>query len=187
MFILGKTVGMKKSVAFSFFLIIAYASVSASFPYSDFPEKRKLQDLNRRSRFPIGINLYAVGPVGGMAITSDFFLTPKIAIELGAGFRNLSFDHAFTVGARYHVFGKTFLSLTPYIGIYTAFHHNGSDLQNNNLYVPVGLHKIKKNGFSWSAEVAWQRNTLFPTSWSLGFRLGYRFKTKKQTLMGNRK
>jgi hypothetical protein len=143
--------------------------------------RKKLSDLNRRARFPFGFNAYGFGPIGGAAITADYFITPKIALEAGAGFRDFDFNHGFTVGARYHVFGKTMLNMTPYIGLYTAFHYNGSDLQNNSLYIPAGIHKIKKNGFSWSVEVAWQRNTFFDNGFSGGFRIGYRFKTKQRS------
>jgi hypothetical protein len=166
---------------FSFFFMqsIFSAEFSRANDLFEYPQKMKLDKLNRRSNFPIGINAYGLGPIGGLALTADFFLTPKVALEVGAGVRNFDLDNGFTIGVRYHVFGKTLLNLTPYVGLYTAFHHNGTNLQNNSVYVPVGLHKIKKNGFSWSAEVAWQRNTFMSNGWSGGFRLGYRFKTGK--------
>ena len=166
---------------FSFFFMqsIFSAEFSRANDLLDYPQKMKLDKLNRRSKFPIGLNAYGLGPIGGLALTADFFLTPKVALEVGAGFRNFDLDNGFTIGVRYHVFGKTLLNLTPYLGLYTAFHHNGTSLQNNSVYVPVGLHKIKKNGFSWSAEVAWQRNTFMTNGWSGGFRLGYRFKAGK--------
>lgn len=158
-----------------FFSVTSFCGIDSTF---DFSPKGKLDDLNRRSRFPVGINAYGFGPVGGLALTADFFITPKVAFELGGGFRDLDLNHAFTLGFRYHVLGNSFLNLTPYIGIYSAFHYNGSDLQNNSLYIPIGLHKIKKNGFSWSVEMAWQRNTFFSNGFTGGFRLGYRFKKR---------
>jgi hypothetical protein len=141
--------------------------------------KKKLSDLNRRSRYPFGLNIYGFGPVGVGALTADWFMTPKLALELGAGFRDMDFHNGYTVGVRYHIFGKTMMNMTPYVGVYTAFHHNGATLQNHNLYVPAGIHRIKKNGFNWSVEVAWQRNTFFSNGIIGGFRIGYRFKTKR--------
>lgn len=148
----------------------------------DFPRTAnfKLKDLNRRSQFPVGFNLYGFGPMSGAGITMDAFITPKFALEAGTGFRDFDLNHAFTLGARYHLLGKTMLNLTPYIGIYTAFHYNGSTLQNHAVYIPVGVHKIKKNGFCWSAEIAWQRNVFNGNHLSGGFRVGYRFKKRNK-------
>lgn len=139
------------------------------------PDKKKLKDLNRRKKNPFGVNVYGFGPIGVAAASFDCFITPKVALEIGAGFRNLNLDVAYTIGARYHIFGKTFLSLTPYFGIYSAFHYNGTSLQNNSLYIPVGIHKIKKNKFSWSVEIAYQRSIFRTNNISGGFRVGYRF------------
>lgn len=164
---------MKRGV-FVFFACLLTGQLLATSPY----EPRFSDILNRRKKFPLGINAYAVGPVGFFAVTADYFATPKLAFELGGGIRNEDFDNGFTLGARYHVLGKTTLGLTPYVGIYTAFHYNGNDLQNYGLYIPVGIHKIKKNGFSWSAEFAWKRNVFTGNNMSFGVRVGYRFKNK---------
>jgi hypothetical protein len=131
--------------------------------------------LNRRKKDPFGLNVVAFGPVGLVSLTADCFITPKFALEAGGGFRDFSGDHAFTIGARYHVFGKTSLNITPYIGLYSVFHHNGVDLQSHGVYIPVGLHRIKKNHFCWSAEVAWQRNLFSGNGISGSFKIGYRF------------
>lgn len=143
------------------------------------PLKNKLSDLNRRSKMPVGINIYAVGPIGGLSFSTDVFITPKIAFEAMAGVRDFELNHAFSLGARYHFFGKTFMNMTPYIGIYTVFNHNGSSLQNQGLYIPIGIHRIKRNQWCWSVEGAFQRTNFFTSNFSLGIKLGYRFKTKK--------
>lgn len=157
----------------------AVENSSPFFEYSSFsdlaPNKKKLEDLNRRKKHPFGVNLYGFGPIGLAAVSMDLFITPKFALETGAGFRDFDGNAAFTIGARYHLFGKTFLSLTPYVGLYTAFHYNGTSLQSNAIYIPLGLHKIKKNKVSWSVEVAYQRNTFFGNGITGGFRIGYRF------------
>lgn len=170
-----KRVGLSTLI---FLFSIAASAAVAEYP-QDLSKFKKLADFNRRATFPVGFNGYGFGPVGGLALTVDYFITPKVALELGGGFRDQNLNNGFTLGARYHVFGKTFLSLTPYIGLYTAFHHNGSDLQNYGIYIPAGIHKIKKNGFCWSVEVAWQQNTFSSHKITGGFRLGYRFKTGK--------
>ena len=143
----------------------------------DVESKKEIENpfKNRRSERPIGMNLYGFGP-GGLANASiDVFVTPKIALEGGGGFMNLDGDIGYFLGARYHVFGNSFLNLTPYVGAYTAFHHNGRDLQNHSLYVPFGLHKIKKSGVTWSVEVAYEKSVYETNHLSGGFRLGYRF------------
>lgn len=72
--------------------------------------------------------------------------------------------------------GKTPLNLTPYIGVFSAFNHNGTDLQNYNLYVPFGIHRIKKNRLNWSIEVAYQRSIDRPDeNFYGGAKLGFRF------------
>ena len=131
--------------------------------------------LNRRDKHPAGMNLYFFGAGGLANLTFDHFVTPKVAIELGGGIRNPEGDIGFLLGGRYHLLGNTFLNLTPYVGVYTAFHHNGKDLQNHSLYIPFGLHKIKKSGMTWSAEIAYESNVFENNHFSGGFRLGYRF------------
>lgn len=136
---------------------------------------KKLKDMNRRAQRPAGLNLYGFGP-GGLANASfDYFVSPKVALEGGGGFMNDDGDIGYFLGGRYHVFGNSFLNLTPYIGAYTAFHHNGRDLQNHSFYMPFGLHKIKKSGLSWSVELAYERSVFENNRFSGGFRLGYRF------------
>jgi hypothetical protein len=137
--------------------------------------KKKKDKLNRRLERPVGVNLYAIGPAGLISGSLDGFITPKFALEAGAGLRNEQGDVAYFLGGRYHVFGKSFLNLTPYVGAYTAFHRTTENVQNHSLYVPFGLHKIKKSGFSWSAEIAYERSTYKDDHFSGGFKIGYRF------------
>jgi len=138
-------------------------------------KKKRKDKLNRRLERPVGVNLYAIGPAGFISGSLDGFITPKFALEAGAGLRNEKGDVAYFLGGRYHIFGKSFLNLTPYVGAYTAFHRTTENVQNHSLYVPFGLHKIKKGGFSWSAEIAYERNTYKDDHFSGGFKIGYRF------------
>src|SRR5687768_304487 len=73
--------------------------------------------LNQRVDHRFGINAYGFGPVGLAAVSADWFITPKVAFEAGGGFRDFDGSHAFTLGFRYHLFGKSFLKLTPYVGV----------------------------------------------------------------------
>ena len=130
---------------------------------------------NRRAKRPAGINLYAFGPGGLANVSFDYFITPKVAIEIGGGLRNQSGDIGYFIGGRYHIFGNSFLNLTPYVGVYTSFHYTGEDIRNHSIYFPFGLHKIKKNGVSWSAEIAYESSIYESNHFSGGFRLGYRF------------
>jgi hypothetical protein len=130
---------------------------------------------NLRADRPIGVNLTGFGPGGLVSASIDGFLTPKFALEGGAGLRNEDGDLSYFLGGRYHLLGGTKLRLTPYVGVYTAFHNNERDIQNHALYVPIGLHKVKKNGFNWAIEAAYERNTFKEGNWTGAFKIGYRF------------
>lgn len=130
---------------------------------------------NRRSERPIGVHLMGFGPAGLAGVSLDGFLGPKFALEGGAGVQNQEGDFAYFIGGRYHFLGGTFLNLTPYVGAYTTFHYNGRDVQNHAVYFPVGLHKIKKSGFQWSAELAYRKSMYTDKTLHGAFKIGYRF------------
>ena len=113
---------------------------------------------NQRQERPIGVNIMGFGPGGLGGVSMDGFLGPKFAIEAGAGLRNQEGDFSYFVGGRYHLLGGTRLNFTPYVGAYTAFHNTGRDVQNHAVYFPIGVHRIKKNGFNWAAEIAYRRS-----------------------------
>tara|TARA_B110000037_G_C17126396_1_gene508334 strand:- start:1741 stop:2268 length:528 start_codon:yes stop_codon:yes gene_type:complete len=143
---------------------------------TDLFKKRKKLKFNRRVQYPAGFNIYAAGPVGLVGLSFDYFITPKIALEVGSGIRNLAPDIGFFGGGRYHFFGKTPLNLTPYVGIYSGFEYTGNDIRNYNLYIPVGIQRIKKNRIAWSLEVAYQRNSYDKGNNIYGGgKLGFRF------------
>lgn len=130
---------------------------------------------NRRDKHPAGLNLYGFGPGGLANMSFDFFITPKVALEIGGGIRNQKGDIGYFLGGRYHFFGNSFLNLTPYAGAYTAFHYTGENLRNHSLYIPLGIHKIKRSGLSWSVEMAYEASIFEDNHFAGGFRLGYRF------------
>ena len=162
----------------SIVFILLAAAFSATAFEGDFmnqPTKKKV-DLNRRDKYPAGFNLYALGPVGVGGVSFDYFIVPKISLELGAGARNFNPDLGFFVGGKYHFFGNSFLNTTPYIGVFSGFEYTGDDLRNYNLYVPFGIQHIKKNNLAWSLEVAYKRDVYDPgRSFYGGAKIGYRF------------
>lgn len=155
-------------------LVFAFSGNASNFVGDKgFKEKFK---LNRRSKYPAGANLQVLGPIGLVAASFDYFLSPKWAIEIGVGARDFTPNLGFSVGGRYHFFGKTPTNLTPYIGLYSGFSTTENDIQNYNLYVPVGIHKIKRNKLNWSLEIAYQRNAdRLEEHFYGGFKLGFRF------------
>jgi hypothetical protein len=144
---------------------------------SEFFKKDKKKKANLRAQRPLGINLGAFGPGGLVSGSLDGFVTPKIALEGGAGIRNAEADVSYFVGARYHLLGGLPIPLTPYVGVYTAAHNEGRNVKFHSFYVPLGIHRIKRNGFNWSAELAYEKNSFKPENKNLSgsFKIGYRF------------
>lgn len=165
-----------KSNSFIFLFLLCTFSASAFEGDLIDPLKKKKVDLNRRDKYPAGFNLYALGPVGLGGVSFDYFIVPKISLELGAGARNFYPDLGFFVGGKYHFFGNSFLNTTPYIGVFSGFEYTGGDLRNYNLYVPFGIQHIKKNHLAWSIEVAYKRDVYEPSrTFYGGAKIGYRF------------
>ncbi len=165
---------MKKTLLFGWLIISSIAFAGS--PLDGFKDKKDKFKLNNRVKYPAGFNLYGGGAVGLAALSFDYFITPKLSLEVGAGVRNFDSDLGFTFGGRYHFFGKTPINVTPYIGVYSGFEHTGSDFRNYNLYIPFGIHRVKRNRFTWSIEVGYQRNSYEPSQKFFGGgRLGFRF------------
>lgn len=165
-----------RQIILSFIILFSVQSVLAVETEFESLLKKKKVELNRRVKYPAGFNLYALGPVGLGGISFDYFIVPKISLEVGAGFRNFNPDYGFFVGGRYHFFGNTFLNTTPYVGVFSGFEYTGNDLRNYNLYIPLGIQHIKKNKVSWSLEVAYKRNTEnLEKNFYGGGKIGFRF------------
>jgi hypothetical protein len=130
----------------------------ANDPISSFQPLDKKIELNRRVKYPAGFNLYAMGPIGIGGISFDYFIVPKIALEIGAGARTFDSDYGFLAGGRYHFFGNTLVNTTFYLGVYSGFEYINESLRNYNLYIPFGLQRIKKNRLAWSIEIAYKRD-----------------------------
>jgi len=131
---------------------------------------------NRRSKYPVGINIIAFGPTRIAGVSFDWFMLPKVNIEMGAGITNLkTFRPSYFAGAKYHFFGNTILNTTFYLGLFDNITLD-STLLNQQLYVPFGIQRIKKNKLTWNIEVAYTYNisTFQSQVWG-AFKLGYRF------------
>jgi hypothetical protein len=144
---------------------------------TDFFKKDKKKKANLRAERPLGINLHVFGPGGWVSGSLDGFITPKIALEGGVGIRNAEADVSYFVGARYHLLGGLPIPLTPYVGVYTAAHNEGRNVKFHSVYIPLGIHRIKRSGFNWSAEIAYEKNSLKAENKNLSgsFKIGYRF------------
>lgn len=131
---------------------------------------------NRRAKYPVGINLVGFGPSGIAGVSMDWFIKPKINIEIGAGLNDLkTYEIAYFAGVKYHLLGNTVLNMTPYIGVFDKVTLNSSTL-SNQLYIPLGIQRIKKNKLTWNIEAAYIYNLdTFKSSFYGAFKLGYRF------------
>ncbi len=130
---------------------------------------------NPRKVRPVGVNAHVWGVGGFGALSVDGFITPNIAAEAGVGIRNFDGQLSYFLGARYHILGKTPLRLTPYAGIYTAANADNQRLAIHSIYIPAGVHRIKKSGFNWALEIAFEQNSFKTETVSGSFKLGYRF------------
>ncbi len=159
---------MKKNILASVFLCFVIVTYGNSPSNIDFLK-------NRRQKYPVGINLVVLGPSGNIGASIDWFVTKKINLEVGSGinrFNSLQYSGFF--GARYHLFGKSFSNMTIYGGVYDKITMDPVALYHT-LYLPIGIHRIKKSRLSWHLELAYQNN-LTVNEWDLwgAFKVGYR-------------
>ena len=147
--------------------------------------KKELFFKNRRAKFPLGVNVLLLGPADLIGGSVDYFISPKINVELGIGINN---DKAFKMnyysGLKYHLLGNTFTNTTFYAGgFFKNDFDNSTDKIIQELYLPIGLQKIHKNQFSWNIELAYRYNIENSKSIVWGaLKLGYRFKLTKSKL-----
>lgn len=130
---------------------------------------------NKRKKYPVGINLGVLGPTGWGNLSLDWFINSNIDIEAGLGI--LSKEEAtvsYFGGVKYHVLGKSFSNFTPYFGVMDAVYFLEGGLKQHNLYFPIGIHKIKRDKFSWALEMAYQFTTNENNHVWGSFKIGYR-------------
>jgi hypothetical protein len=139
---------------------------------------------NRREKLPLGINVGILGPTGWGAVSMDYFIDSKINLEAGIGIQTKGINPtSLFVGAKYHVGAKFLGGITPYFGVMDAFFWKDGEFYQHNLYFPIGLHKIKRDRWSWALELAYQFNKYSDQNIWGAFKVGYRVfdtTTKKQ-------
>jgi len=165
-------------LCFSFNKAIANDNVSGPF-------KKDLFHKNRRAKYPLGVNLVILGPSGLVASSLDYFFTSRINVEIGVGLNNdKTIQPNYFSGVKYHILGRTISNSTFYVGgfIKNDFNNTANEIIQE-LYLPIGLQKIKMNKFTWNLELAYKYDVSSATSIVWGaFKLGYRFKIKKSKL-----
>ncbi|MFD1551308.1 hypothetical protein [Putridiphycobacter roseus] len=130
---------------------------------------------NRRKKHPFGLNVGILGPTGWGFVSADYFIDSKLDLEGGMGIQtNGIHPYSFFAGAKYHLAGKFIMGSTFYFGAMDAFFFKDGKGYQHNLYFPIGIHKIKRNKFSWSLEVAYQFNKNSDSNIWGAFKVGYR-------------
>ncbi len=147
--------------------------------------------LNPRKKYPVGITAHLLGPSGHLALSVNGFIVPKINIEAGSGIFNINatLTHQLFLGGKYHFAGNTWSKTTFYLGVYDAVDYN---FKTHHLYFPLGINRIKKNHFTWSAEIAFQPDRAYynSTFWGaikIGYQFGFKIKKKKSPKSKNKK
>ncbi len=130
---------------------------------------------NRRKKNPFGLNVGILGPNGWGYLSADYFIDSKINVEGGFGIQTNGINPiSLFLGVKYHLGAKFLAGITPYFGVMDAFFWNGGDFYQHNLYFPIGLHKIKRNKWTWAVEVAYQFNQYANRNIWGSLKIGYR-------------
>lgn len=130
---------------------------------------------NRRRKDPFGVNVGILGPTGWGMVSVDYFIDSKINVEGGIGIQTNGINPtSLFLGAKYHVGAKFLAGITPYFGVMNAFFWNDGKLRQHNLYFPIGLHKIKRDKWTWAIELAYQFNKYSNQNIWGAFKIGYR-------------
>ena len=137
------------------------------------------ENVNPRVENRFGVNLIGLGPTIGASLSIDYFASPSINIEAGAG------AWGYFGGVKYHINGnKSIKSWTPYIGINAISVVNGVDILENILeedvtdigvYLPVGLQYLSDGGFTFGIELAGLFVDNYDTYVWGAVKLGYHF------------
>lgn len=147
--------------------------------------KKDLVFKNRRAKYPLGINFTILGPSGLLGASADFFITPKVNFELGLGLNNdKAVNPNYFAGLKYHILGNSISNTTLYFGGYIKNNfENPTGGLIQELYLPIGLQRIKKNKFAWNIELAYKYNVEEAKSIVWGaLKLSYRFKLRNSKL-----
>ena len=130
---------------------------------------------NRRKKHPLGVNAGILGPTGWGYVSVDYFVASKINFEGGIGIQTNGINPtSLFFGAKYHLGARFLGGITPYFGVVDAFFWKDGDFYQHNLYFPIGLHKIKRDKWSWGIEMAYQLNKYANSNIWGSIKIGYR-------------
>jgi hypothetical protein len=167
------------------FFLSSFFNTSIANKNPDVFFKKELLYKNRRAKYPLGVNLILLGPSGLVGGSFDYFITSKMNFEGGVGLSNSkSAQPNYFAGLKYHILGNSISNTTFYFGGFVKNNFNNTTNEIiQELYLPIGLQKIKKNKFSWNIELAYKYDVAASKSIVWGaFKLGYRFKMRKSKL-----
>lgn len=130
-------------------LIFIYLLISINLLAQDISVENSNPRINNR----FGINANLGGPSLLLSFSLDYFFTPNINVETGAGL------FGYYGGVKYHINGnKPEKNWTPYVGLYlmhipeiTFFN---TIQARNGLYIPLGLQYLSNSGFTFGTEIA---------------------------------
>lgn len=159
---------------FLLFILLPYIG------FSNAPEevyKKELFHKNRRAKYPVGVSLVGFGASGIAGASLDWFFVPNFNLEVGAGINDLkSFEPVYFAGLKHHFVGKSILNTSLYLGLFDKVTIDASQTMSHELYVPLGVQRIKKNKFMWMIEGAYTYDmTSSKSAFYGGLKLGYRF------------
>jgi hypothetical protein len=137
--------------------------------------------INRRELRPFGLSLDIMGPTVYTSLNFDYFLDRNMSLEVGGS------QFGYYSGMKVH-FGNGKSVGMPYLGLLYVTHFSPkTGFEYSHAYIPIGYHYVGKTGFNASIEIALNFTGSFyhnPDSeyyqFYPQFRLGYRFKRKKQ-------
>lgn len=141
-------------------------------PDTSSPDPRNSHD-NPRAERRFGIGIQLGGPTMICSAQIDYFITPRINIEAGAGLVG------YYSGVKFHLSQS---SWSPYLGAKVTFLPElklfGGSSMNPGLYAPFGIQYMNREGFTFAFEAALLLTDSI--SWAIepiwaGVKFGYHF------------
>lgn len=136
-----------------------------------------VENSNPRINNRFGINANLGGSSLLLSFSLDYFFTPNVNVEAGAGI------FGYYGGVKYHINGnKPEKNWTPYVGLniihipeITLF---STTEARNGLYIPLGLQYLSNNGFTFGTEIAGLVLSGAKTPVWGAIKIGYHFSSK---------
>lgn len=128
---------------------------------------------NPREYYPLGVGLYIFGPTGAVSVELNYYVVPSFEAVIGIGFGG---GYG---GMRFHFLGGKEKNSSLYAGGFFNIGRTEWGFAQANLYAPLGVEFISRNGFYFAPEAALLlinplRTPISPAPF-LGFRGGIRF------------